>query len=209
MESYITVKGVSSGEYSEKKSRFIATLSPCENEEEAVKFIDSVKTKYWDARHNVFAFCVDGGRTCRFSDDSEPKGTAGKPVLEVINGANLKNVAVVVTRYFGGILLGTGGLVRAYTKAAQQAVLNAEIAEITPCTVFSAFCEYRDYEKLADILKNNNAIVENCDFKDKVELEFAVKSDYEDKLSEILRESFSAKLEFLKTGEKSLPFPAK
>ena len=104
-------------EYVEKRSRFIATLRHCETEAEANDFVKEMKSKYWDATHNVYAYSVEGGRMCRFSDDGEPHGTAGKPMLDCIQGSGITNIAVVVTRYFGGILLGTGGLVRAYSKA--------------------------------------------------------------------------------------------
>ncbi len=118
------------GEYTEKKSRFIAEVRNVETEEEAAAFVNEIKKKYWDARHNCMAFVLGESRdTMRFSDDGEPSGTAGKPILDVILGNQIINAAIVVTRYFGGILLGTGGLVRAYQKAAQEALENSVIAE--------------------------------------------------------------------------------
>ena len=116
--SYRVLLSGGEGEYVEKKSRFIATLRACESEEEAVRFIEEMKKKYWDARHNCSAFVI-GSRAelTRCSDDGEPSGTAGRPMLEVLTGEGIRNAAVVVTRYFGGVLLGTGGLVRAYTQA--------------------------------------------------------------------------------------------
>lgn len=109
------------GEITEKKSRFIATIRPCETEEEAVSFIEEMKKKYWDARHNCSAFVIGArGELTRCSDDGEPSGTAGRPMLEVLLGEEVRNIAVVVTRYFGGVLLGTGGLVRAYTQAVKE-----------------------------------------------------------------------------------------
>ena len=109
------------GEIVEKKSRFIATIRPVNSEEEASAFIEEIKKKYWDARHNCSAFVVGRrGELTRCSDDGEPGGTAGRPMLEVLLGEGIRNVAVVVTRYFGGTLLGTGGLVRAYTQAVKE-----------------------------------------------------------------------------------------
>lgn len=117
------------GEIVEKKSRFIASVAAVESLEEATEFIESVKKKYWDARHNCSAFVIgDQNQITRCSDDGEPSGTAGRPMLEVLLGSEIHNVAVVVTRYFGGVLLGTGGLVRAYTKATQEGLSNCKVA---------------------------------------------------------------------------------
>ena len=127
--SYQTVFSRNESEYVEKRSRFIATLCHCETEEDANNFVKEMKAKYWDARHNVYAYSVEQGRMCRFSDDGEPHGTAGKPMLDVIVGSGITNIAVVVTRYFGGVLLGTGGLVRAYQKATQEGLSNSVIIE--------------------------------------------------------------------------------
>ena len=117
---YSTVFSETKTEYVEKRSRFIATLRHCETEEEANAFLEEMRSKYWDARHNCFAYSVNEGKLRRFSDDGEPHGTAGKPMLDVITGSGITNIAVVVTRYFGGVLLGTGGLVRAYSKSVQD-----------------------------------------------------------------------------------------
>ena len=126
----ILLKG-GEGEIVEKKSRFIATLFPVHSEEEAAAFIESMKKKYWDARHNCSAFVLgERAQVTRCSDDGEPSGTAGKPMLEVLLGAEVRNAAVVVTRYFGGTLLGTGGLVRAYTQAVQAGLENCTVAEM-------------------------------------------------------------------------------
>ena len=118
------------GEIIEKKSRFIATVRKIETEEEALTFIAEMKKKYWDATHNCYAFVAgENQQLQRCSDDGEPNGTAGKPMLEVLRGNELRNIVVVVTRYFGGTLLGTGGLVRAYTKAVQEGIGNSVIVE--------------------------------------------------------------------------------
>ena len=128
MSELYTVAEYGSDEFTEKKSKFIGYVKHVETEEEANQFIAEIKSKHWDAKHNVYAYILgENGSTQRSTDDGEPAGTAGRPVLEVIKGENLTNTAVVVTRYFGGVLLGTGGLVRAYGKAAKLAIENAEI----------------------------------------------------------------------------------
>ena len=128
MDAYKVLLEGGQGEIIEKKSRFIATVAKCETEEEAVRFIERTKKKYWDARHNWSAFVIgDRGELTRCSDDGEPSGTAGRPMLEVLLGEGIRNVAVVVTRYFGGVLLGTGGLVRAYTQAVKEGLNNCVI----------------------------------------------------------------------------------
>lgn len=141
------------GEYEEKKSRFIATVRPCENESEAVAFIEEMKKKYWDARHNCSAFVIGSrGELTRCSDDGEPSGTAGRPMLEVLLGSGIRNVAVVVTRYFGGVLLGTGGLVRAYTQAVKEGLAACETGVMRPGTELLVTATYNDVGKILYIL---------------------------------------------------------
>ena len=134
MKEYKTIIEDGTGEYVEKKSRFIGYVRHVENEEEADAFILEIKKKHYDARHNCSAYIVgEEKEILRFSDDGEPGGTAGKPILEVITGNELHNVCIVVTRYFGGTLLGTGGLVRSYTEAAKECISDTEI--VTKCLV--------------------------------------------------------------------------
>ena len=129
-ESYKTVSGEGEAEIVEKKSRFIAHVFPVESESEALEQIEKTKKKYWDARHNCYAYVIGiDGKLQRYSDDGEPGGTAGMPMLEVLLGEEVKNTLVVVTRYFGGTLLGTGGLVRAYSKSTKEGLLAAGIRE--------------------------------------------------------------------------------
>ena len=130
LDQYKTVLEGGTGEITEKKSRFIATVRPVSSEEEALAFLEETRKKYWDARHNCYAYSVGMNREyTRCSDDGEPSGTAGRPMLDVILGEDIYNVAVVVTRYFGGVLLGTGGLVRAYSKAVQEGFRESRIIE--------------------------------------------------------------------------------
>ncbi len=137
------------GEYEEKKSRFIATIEPVSSEEEAAAFITAIKKKYWDARHNCSAFIIgdDGART-RCSDDGEPSGTAGRPMLDVLAGSRVTNVCVVVTRYFGGTLLGTGGLVRAYSAAVKEGLANCEIIRKISGHSVDIDCDYNDFGRI-------------------------------------------------------------
>ena len=131
------------GEIVEKKSRFIATVLPIETEEEALEFIAKMKKKYWDARHNCYAYVIGERQELqRCSDDGEPNGTAGRPMLDVLLHEDIHNTVVVVTRYFGGVLLGTGGLVRAYTKSTQLALENAGINEVNRYAVVLITCPY-------------------------------------------------------------------
>ena len=137
------------GEITEKKSRFIATVRPVESEEEAVNFINETKKKYWDARHNCSAFVIGKRQELtRCSDDGEPAGTAGRPMLDVLLKENIHNAAVVVTRYFGGVLLGTGGLVRAYQQATKAGLSASEIIEKKDGTVLFIKTDYTGIGRL-------------------------------------------------------------
>ncbi len=158
------------GEITEKKSRFIATISPVSTEEEARAFIESVRKKYHDARHNCFAFLVDEGGIARTSDDGEPQGTAGHPMLDVLTGENLHNVAVVVTRYFGGTLLGTGGLVRAYSDAVRKGLNDCEILVRERGVKLSLTIAYTDLGKLQYLLEQQGIPILNCNYGEEVEL---------------------------------------
>jgi len=149
MQSYKTVKQYGEGEIEEKISRFLGKIKPVETEEDAVAFIESIKKQYWDARHNCYAFIIgEHSESIRCSDDGEPSGTAGKPMLEVLQNNGLKNVVAVVTRYFGGTLLGTGGLVRAYTQATQAALEEAQIATMTLMSVLTVQTDYNAIGKI-------------------------------------------------------------
>lgn len=153
------------GEYEEKKSRFIASVRPVETEEEAVSFINEMKKKYWDARHNCSAFVIgEKAQLTRCSDDGEPAGTAGRPMLEVLLGEEVRNVAVVVTRYFGGTLLGTGGLVRAYTKSVQAGLQSSRIIEKKKGRRLIVGTDYNGVGKLQYLFGREGYTVENSDY---------------------------------------------
>lgn len=151
--AYLFLKQGGTGEIEEKKSRFIATIRPVATEEEAIAFIEEMKKKYWDARHNCYAYVIgSGGQIMRYSDDGEPGGTAGKPMLEVLTGSGVRNIAVVVTRYFGGTLLGTGGLVRAYTQAVQEGLRHCGIARKRPGVRMLLETDYNSVGKILYLL---------------------------------------------------------
>lgn len=156
------------GEIIEKKSRFIANVGAVSSEEEALAFIADMKKKYWDARHNCMAYIVNGIK--RFSDDGEPSGTAGKPILDVIEGRGLTNAVIVVTRYFGGVLLGTGGLVRAYQKSAIAGLEDSIVAE--KCEGISTFIDtdYNGFGKIQYIAGTEGVNIIETDYQEKVRL---------------------------------------
>ena len=157
------------GEIIEKKSRFIGNLYKIESEEQVSTLIAALKKKYWDARHHCYAFVLgDNNENVRSSDDGEPSGTAGKPIMEALVGSGIRNCLIVVTRYFGGTLLGTGGLVRAYSQAAKAAIDGSEIAECTQGTGFLVKVDYTDYGKIQYIAAQENALVANVDYADNV-----------------------------------------
>lgn len=167
MESYRVLLTAGSGEIEEKKSHFIADLKAVESEEEAYAFIESIKKKHYDAKHHCFAFII-GKRSDleRCSDDGEPSGTAGRPILEVLKGAGLTNTVCVVTRYFGGTLLGTGGLTRAYTSAAKEGVLNSEIGLMRYGISYDVEVAYTLVGKLQYIFSGNGIMVKKTDYTD-------------------------------------------
>lgn len=175
LPEYRTIYQGGEDEIVEKKSRFIASVIPVENEEEALEFIEKTKKQYWDARHNCFAYVIgERGQLQRCSDDGEPNGTAGKPMLDVLLGNELKNVAVVVTRYFGGTLLGTGGLVRAYSQAV-KAGLQASVM-ITKILGVKLHIEtdYTTFGKIQYILAQRELKILDTVYTDKVELEVLI-----------------------------------
>ena len=176
-ESYITVVGETAAEYTEKRSRFIATLKHCETEEEAAEFINALKSKYWDARHNCYAYSVENGALKRFSDDGEPGGTAGMPILEVVKREGVCDVCIVVTRYFGGILLGAGGLVRAYAKGAKMALDAAGTATFVPYTAFTTQVDYAGYEKVMHELAKYGVVCDGTEFAAEVTLKLRAKEE--------------------------------
>lgn len=184
------------GEYSVtiNRSQFIGYVSPAPDEETAVAFIEQIRRKHSDARHNVYAYVIDKNRK-RYSDDAEPQGTAGLPVLGVIESNKLQNTVIVVTRYFGGVLLGTGGLVRAYTEAASGAVTSGGIILMTEAQRLSLCCSYTDYNGINFILNRHGSRVINSDFSEIVFLEFETETDKIDALCRDITEATGGRVD--------------
>lgn len=169
----------------EKKSRFIAKVVRVNSEEEAAQKLAEIKKEHRDARHNVFAYRIANGNE-RFSDDGEPSGTAGVPILNILRGEKLENILVVVTRYFGGILLGTGGLVRAYSLAAKEAILASEKIEMKLCSEYEILIDYNYYDILNHYINKKKIVVKNTDYNEKITITVIVeKSEEESFLKEI------------------------
>lgn len=175
MSDFIVVKEGAEGIYEEKKSQFIAKVYPVNNEEQVVKYIEAAKKKYWDARHNCHAFVIgDNNEITRCSDDGEPSGTAGKPILEVIMRSGLHNCLIIVTRYFGGTLLGTGGLVRAYTQSAKEAVSNSILAKRVPGEKYIVTTDYNGIGKIQNVTSGLGAVISDTEYTDKVVINILV-----------------------------------
>ena len=197
MERFKTIKENASIEIEEKRSKFIANIYYVESANEAEEMIKQVKKKYYDARHNCFAYIVDEEKQMKkFSDDGEPSGTAGSPILNVLEKNELCNVLVVVTRYFGGILLGAGGLVRAYTEAATKAVEKAETAYQEKGYEIEIYVSYQDMEKLKYYCSKNNIKIINIEYGENVKCIIEVTNEekeniladntYDDKMANVL-----------------------
>ena len=173
MKPYKSVKQCSEAEYTVNRSRFIGRCFPVESEEAALCLLGDIRKKHWDATHNCFAYRIGENAAARFSDDGEPGGTAGKPIMDVLTGRGLTNVLCVVTRYFGGILLGAGGLVRAYSKSAADAVTKAGMVSYLPGTILDIPMDYSRYGALEGFIRAN-AEVRNVAFAQNVVATVAV-----------------------------------
>lgn len=169
-EEYKTVSREASAELVEKRSRFIASVKPVRTEAEALEFLEGLKKKYWDASHNVYAYVLEDNNIQRYSDDGEPAGTAGMPVLDMIKKEGLSNIVVVVTRYFGGILLGTGGLVHAYSKSAKLGVEASLPVSMVLCQDISISCDYTLLGKIQSEILNRGLKIYDTQYSDKVHI---------------------------------------
>ena len=192
MTEYKTVKEEATGEITEKKSRFIATIRPVATEEEALAFIAEMKKKYWDARHNCSAYIVGTDKPLeRCSDDGEPSRTAGMPMLEVLKGNGLSNVCAVVTRYFGGILLGTGGLVRAYQAATAEGVKNSTVLSCKYLNRIKLTLDYTAYGKVQYYAVSEHLTAEEPEFSDSVSVTFLLDDEQCGRLTSFATEATS------------------
>ena len=189
LSQYKTVYKGGEGEITEKKSRFIATVVPVHTEEEALKFIEAMKKKYWNATHNCFAYVIgEHDELQRCSDDGEPGGTAGKPMLDVLPGEEIHNAAIVVTRYFGGTLLGTGGLVRAYSSAAKQGLASSVIITKIPGVKLRLATDYAGLGKIQYIFGQRGIKILDSIYTDKVEIAALVPLDVLEAVKAEIRE---------------------
>jgi uncharacterized YigZ family protein len=174
MERYNTVGGESSFETIEKRSRFLGLLCPVKNESDAAEILKRIKKEHYNARHNVFAFRLLDG-TERQSDDGEPQGTGGIPLLNLIKGRELYDVIAVVTRYFGGTLLGTGGLMRAYSAAAKGAIDSANIVKMELCRFYEVICDYADLGPIKGAIEKKGGHISSIEYLEKVTMRFYAK----------------------------------
>ena len=188
-EKYTTVRDEAHVEFEEKRSLFIGHAIHVKCEEDALEFIKQMKKKYSDATHNCFAYLLKGGIVARYSDDGEPQGTAGVPMLETIRKSGVDDVCVVVTRYFGGILLGAGGLVRAYSHSVSIALEGAGIVTYSPYAVYELRSGYSEYQKYSNILANAHAVIDDTEFGADVLVRFAIGRERADALLKKISEA--------------------
>ena len=200
-KEYRTVKEFNSDEYIVKRSRFIGYAKPVTNIQEANDFISEIKSKHWDATHNVYAYIIRETGVKRYSDDGEPQGTAGIPVLDVLEKSGVTDCAVVVTRYFGGIMLGAGGLVRAYSHSASIAVAAGGIVTRAMCARLKVTCDYYFYGKLSSLVPENGGIIEDTIFEDNVTLVFRLPLELVDGLNAKLIDVSNGRYSVTKTDE--------
>lgn len=170
---YYTVGNYATSEYVVERSRFLGYVKNVCSEEEAQQFVREIKAKHHDAKHNCFAYNLKDGKK-RCSDDGEPSGTAGVPILDILERQGIKDTVIVVTRYFGGVLLGTGGLVRAYSTAAKLAVENAGVVKMCKARSYALTCSYSDYDRILRFLKDNKCTLTSSRFFEQVEISFCV-----------------------------------
>ena len=202
MTGYLAPAGYGEAELVEKRSRFIGRIWPVETEKEAAARISETRKKYWDAKHHVSAFLLRHGGIMRCSDDGEPGGTAGMPVLNVLRAGGLQNACCVVTRYFGGVLLGAGGLARAYSAAAGLALEAAGITSYSLWRTGSLRCPYPLYERLRRLLEEEGAVVDDAVFGAEVAVKLAVFEEDAGALAAALRNLSAGRVEVAYDGER-------
>ena len=202
MTEYITVKGYGEDEFVEKRSRFIGYCKPVKTQDEAVDFINEIRSKHWDATHNVYAYILSDGQIMRYSDDGEPQGTAGVPVLDVIKKTGIVDVVVVVTRYFGGIMLGAGGLVRAYSHGASIALAAAEPVTMRLCSECKVTCTYNQYGKVSSLIPSVGGIIDDSEFGEGVDIYFHIPVEDFGKLNREIADATSGEVQAISDKEK-------
>ncbi len=207
MQDYRTVAEEATAEFTEKRSRFIAQVAPVQNEEEALAFLEAVRTSHREARHNVYAYICRENNISRYSDDGEPSGTAGLPVMNVLTKQGLTDVCVVVTRYFGGILLGAGGLARAYGKSAADGILAAGICDMIYSEVFSVTVDYPLLGKIQHMLGEKDFQILDTVFAAMPTLTVCTESARSEALVQALTNVTGGKLDLHAVGAQYCPRP--
>lgn len=206
-DEYKTVLNYAKDEFVEKRSRFIGFCKPVTTESEAVAFINEKRAEHWNASHNVYAYSLRKENIIRYSDDGEPSGTAGMPTLDVITKNNIFDVCIVVTRYFGGVLLGTGGLVRAYSHGAKIALEAAKIAVMQNCLLCSARCTYNQYGKVSSLIIESGAEIDDTVYETDVLIKFHILPELLPQLNKQLADSTSGDVQAFGNGEKFFAKP--
>lgn len=197
MTEYLTVRRSAVDEFVEKRSRFIGYCKPVKTQNEAVEFINEIRSRHWDATHNVYAYVLSDGQIMRYSDDGEPQGTAGVPVLEVMKKSGVVDAVVVVTRYFGGIMLGAGGLVRAYSHGASIAIAAAEPVTMQLCRECTVSCSYNRYGKVSSLIPELGGVIDDSLFGENVDIIFHIPEGSFAKLNKELADATSGEVEAL------------
>ena len=200
-KDYKTVHCEADAEFVEKRSRFIGYCKPVKTEQEAVDYINSKRSQHWNATHNVYAYSLREGNIKRYSDDGEPSGTAGMPVLDVITKNDIYDVCVVVTRYFGGGLLGTGGLVRAYSQGCKVALEAGKVVMMQNCLMCTAKCTYNQYGKVSSLIMDIGATVDDTVYEADVLIKFHIKPEMLDKLNKSLADATAGEVQAVSEEE--------
>lgn len=198
---YKTIKQYEQDFFIEKKSKFIGHIKPVKTQQQAIDFVNQIKQKYFDARHNVYAYILDNGKIKKYSDDGEPQGTGGIPVLDVLQKENLTDVCVVITRYFGGIMLGGGGLVRAYSKGAKIAIDASEIVNMYLCDKLKINIDYNLFGKLNHILPKYNLKILKQDFNENIDIEFLIDNNDYNNFCNYIKDISNGQVEVLNLGQ--------
>ncbi len=204
---YRTIAKTAIAEYTDRRSRFIGEIRPVKTETQAAAFLDEIRHCHWDARHHVRAFILREGNIRRFSDDGEPQGTAGAPVLDVMQKQELVDCAIVVTRYFGGILLGGGGLVRAYGHTASLAVQAAGVVEMRPTFLEKITCSYTQYGWLSAMIEGSGGVIEDTVYTDSVTVRFTLAIEKQGFFEKQLTERSAGSLQPQIVEERYTPVP--
>lgn len=206
MQAYITLKKEADDFFIEKKSRFIGYAKPVSTEEEALEFIDKIKKLNREASHNVSAYILREGGLKRFSDDGEPQGKAGIPVLDAMEKNKIVDAVIVATRYFGGTMLGGGGLIRAYSHTASIAIAAAEKILMKECSLMELSCDYNQYGKVGSVIPENGGIIDDTEFLENVNLKFHISPEDIKPLEKALADATNGQVSVVETGKKFYEF---